>query len=1370
MKTFSAHYLKSARLHKLLCGLFILFLLPLMAGAQCIPTTSTGFQENLLQATFHTILYQTPNGYAASGEGTAINGSDQPNIQEINNANGYTGIPANTNLVWGTLGGHAQLIFLGDDNIIYAGGIQGRVLNNTLTPSNAYGATSLPVPPGVDHSDVIRFQASNEVIILMTDQGQIYTSGATCGNIATPCTNLNWTSISLPAGVSPVKIDLSAKTLFMYGSDGNFYTRGTRVFSGNGTNWFSNAGTWVQMVAPPMSNGSVPVQIELANHEDEGEVSYLVLDIDGTIHSMGNAPVVANNSNSSFSWVKVGENCPGGELTGVVFISASDNDDRHVGAGAILDDGTIRLWGVDDNNMLAGAGSECPSEICTADGTVMPSVVYLENGTHLTPTIGEGGMLCNVGHNSDGGFGDGTEDDRECYECYELPPLPELCINGDCGLDTTVQVTICQGDTYFEQLSEYTSTGTYTDLYQSSLGCDSTVTTELTVLAVIEALNVVSVCAGGSYFEGSSEYTAAGTYTDTYQTLAGCDSIVTTELSILDVLEALNVVSICEGGSYFEGSSEYTAAGTYTDTYQTLAGCDSIVTTELSINSIIETTNTILLCEGESYFEGGSEYDQTGIFTDTYQTALGCDSIVTTDLTVNPISASTNTVTICDGESYFEQLSEYTASGVYTDIYQNIIGCDSIVTTDLTVNAAPQTTVEVSICDGDTYFEQSSEYTITGTYTDNYQTVLGCDSTVTTILAVNAVEATTNEVSICEGEIYSEQNSMYDQSGTYTDTYQTILGCDSVVTTVLIVNSVFEQSIQVSICEGESYFEGASEYTQSGTYTDIYQTTFGCDSIIITELTVNLNPSTTNEVVICEGEEYIEQLSIYNQAGIYTDVYQSVLGCDSTVTTVLSVNPIATTSVDRFICAGDVYNEQNSAYTESGIYTDVYQTVLGCDSIVTTNLTVYPAIIVDAGPDMRGCPGEEYILTANATGGSSDTYIFTWQALGEGQSHTVIPLQDTYYTVFASDEFGCGSLPDNCLISVINMDDDILNVELSDGPYCQGSTAELQAHHEGPQEEYFYEWNAPFGSDLGPFDVYAVTDTWYILTVSDICNNSIQDSVFLDVIPLPNVQIAPVPGVGCAPHEVYFFDEGHHLPGMTFFWEFGDGTTSTEEEPIYTYTEFGEFVYTLTITNADGCSASNENIGQIDVVGSPQAGISASTFILDNVNSIVHFESTSSADAVAWDWDFSDGTAGSDLEDPSHDFEEIGEYTVTLIAENEYGCRDTTFTEIYVVPLHELIIPNAFTPNPNGGGGGMFDINSIENDVFFPWTDHVSEFEMLIYSRWGELIFQSNDINIGWDGYYKGQMSQQDVYVYRINITYEDGLEVERVGNLSLYK
>ncbi len=84
----------------------------------------------------------------------------------------------------------------------------------------------------------------------------------------------------------------------------------------------------------------------------------------------------------------------------------------------------------------------------------------------------------------------------------------------------------------------------------------------------------------------------------------------------------------------------------------TASGCDSLVTTTLTVLPIEYFTNVITICEGETYSEGTSNYSSDGIYTDTYQTILGCDSIVTTELTVLEISTSTNSVSICEGETY----------------------------------------------------------------------------------------------------------------------------------------------------------------------------------------------------------------------------------------------------------------------------------------------------------------------------------------------------------------------------------------------------------------------------------------------------------------------------------------------------------------------------------------------------------------------------------------------------------------------------------------------------------------------------------------------------------------------------------------------
>ncbi|MEM6800299.1 MAG: gliding motility-associated C-terminal domain-containing protein [Bacteroidota bacterium] len=176
----------------------------------------------------------------------------------------------------------------------------------------------------------------------------------------------------------------------------------------------------------------------------------------------------------------------------------------------------------------------------------------------------------------------------------------------------TQAVEICEGETYAVGSSVYSVSGTYNDSLLSSMGCDSIVITQLQVLRVVNTFNQISICAGESYSIGNSIYTASGTYVDSFRSTLGCDSIVTTQLTVLPLQNSLNQVSICEGESYTEGSSVYTRSGTYVDTYASISGCDSLVTTELIVIPLprLEVIEDYEICEGESVILMASGADQ----------------------------------------------------------------------------------------------------------------------------------------------------------------------------------------------------------------------------------------------------------------------------------------------------------------------------------------------------------------------------------------------------------------------------------------------------------------------------------------------------------------------------------------------------------------------------------------------------------------------------------------------------------------------------------------------------------------------------------------------------------------------------------------
>lgn len=147
-----------------------------------------------------------------------------------------------------------------------------------------------------------------------------------------------------------------------------------------------------------------------------------------------------------------------------------------------------------------------------------------------------------------------------------------------------------------------------------------------------------------------------------------------------------------------------------------------------------------------------------------------------------------------------------------------------------------------------------------------------------------------------------------------------------------------------TICNGETFTVGSSVYTTTGTFNDYYTAASGCDSIVITYLTVNPTYDTTLFVSICDGTTYTVGNSNYTTTGIYTDILSTTLGCDSTVVTNLTVNPAYNINQNISICSGDSYTVGNSTYTSSGTYTDAFLTPSGCDSIIVTNLSVVSQI------------------------------------------------------------------------------------------------------------------------------------------------------------------------------------------------------------------------------------------------------------------------------------------------------------------------------------------------------------------------------------------------------------------------------------------
>jgi gliding motility-associated-like protein len=220
-------------------------------------------------------------------------------------------------------------------------------------------------------------------------------------------------------------------------------------------------------------------------------------------------------------------------------------------------------------------------------------------------------------------------------------------------------------------------------------------------------------------------------------------------------------------------------------------------------------------------------------------------------------------------------------------------------------------------------------------------------------------------------------------------------------------------------------------------------------------------------------------------------------------------------------------------------------------------------------------------------------------------------------------------------------------------------------------------------------------------------------------------------------------------------WDFGNGTTGSGPQAITSYATTGQYAVSLTVYAQNGCSASLTQV--VDVLDAPVAGFGLSGDYFTDESILV---ADSSSGASGWYYTFGDGGASIDPS-PTHVYEQAGQYLVIQTVTNAAGCADSD-TLLVVIETKDILppkLPNAFSPNGDGS-----------NDLFFVRGGPFATIDLKIYNGWGELVFETNDPEFGWDGTHNGQPEINGVYVYSVKATTTDGKEHDRSGKVTLVR
>ncbi|MBW8051306.1 MAG: PKD domain-containing protein [Cytophagales bacterium] len=584
-------------------------------------------------------------------------------------------------------------------------------------------------------------------------------------------------------------------------------------------------------------------------------------------------------------------------------------------------------------------------------------------------------------------------------------------------------------------------------------------------------------------------------------------------------------------------------------------------------------------------------------------------------------------------------------------------------------------------------------------------------------------------------------------AGTYTVTVTDLNGC--VETKNVNINqpnnpmTVKNLSVIDVSCYGEDDGEATVQITGGGppTYSYVW---IGPDSIILTgHWVTGLAP------------------------GTYTLIVTNSIGCDdSTIVVVISEPPelIATIvginvscngncngSADLTVSGGTMpysFSWSDGSDTEDisalcpGLYVVNLTDSNGCTISDSVNISEPVALNTSIAGTNVSCNGVCDGVADLTVSGGTTPYSYSWS--NGAASKDIASLCAGTYIVDITDANSC-VIPDTVIISEpLGLTASIAGTDVICNRACNGAS-DLTVT--GGTPPYSYIWSNGATSE----NIASLCAGTYTVEISDANSCIISDTITINQRCL--VADFDVFGNGCRPLTVSFIN--NTLYADSYIWNFGDGATSLLKDPTHTYYDKGTYSVTLIAYGPGG----QDTLTKLNIIVVHELPIAAFVvnpeFVFLPAEPVHCINLSENADSYLWD--FGDGVT-SDEANPYYNYTFPGEYIITLIARNQYGCSDTLTKKVLAKKGGLILIPNAFAPE------------QPQDNIFIALTSGVISYKMQIFNRWGELIFETTNADAGWDGYYRGELSKQDVYVWKIGAEFMNGERYKGVGNVTLLR
>jgi gliding motility-associated-like protein len=447
----------------------------------------------------------------------------------------------------------------------------------------------------------------------------------------------------------------------------------------------------------------------------------------------------------------------------------------------------------------------------------------------------------------------------------------------------------------------------------------------------------------------------------------------------------------------------------------------------------------------------------------------------------------------------------------------------------------------------------------------------------------------------------------------------------------------------------------------------------------------------------------------------------------------------------------------------AGTYTCAIKDSMKCSGSTQVTITQPSMLTLAASPPLTICIGSCTDLSAVAKGGSP-SYTYSWTESGTAIGTHVCPLQTTTYTVSCSDSHGCLTAP---LHVTISLAPPLEVLTTGSTTICPGASDTLHANASGGNGNYSYFWSPAAGLSSttiqNPVATPAVPTT-YTVIVSDKCGTPADSATAtIGLFPPPVLDFVSTDTIGCAPICINF--TGSSVPACNIgSWTFGDGGTGSGCGKVrHCYSLGGSYTVTYNVMDNQGCKGSVSKVDFIKAYPTPEAAFNATPQPASIISPEISFIDLSHG-ANAWSWNFGDPNgAVSSLENPSYSYTDTGCYPVKLIVTNTYLCRDTAQTLICIDSDFTFYAPNTFTPNGDG-----------KNEIWMPIGIGIdpNNYDLLMFDRWGNLMFETHTWGQGWDGRAnEGEgVAQVDTYVWKVELKDLKGRKHSYTGHCNLIR